>query len=85
MQQDDTIQQILERNARVEQYKTWETSKTRRGFLMLTTYITALIFLWIIDEHLFYLKALVPAAGYLLSTLTLPSLKSWWIKRFSKR
>jgi hypothetical protein len=28
-----------------------------------------------------FVVGLVPPAGYLLSTLTLPPLKRWWIKR----
>jgi hypothetical protein len=80
MEYNDQIQQILERNKRVEMDKAWETSLTRRGFIAIITYITALAFLYLIDNPLFWLNACVPAAGYILSTLSLPPLKRLWLK-----
>ena len=78
---DEQIQQILERNKRVETDKAWEVSWTRRLFIGAATYITAFIFLWLIGSPNFAASAFVPAIGYLLSTLTLPWLKNWWLKR----
>ena len=74
------IQAILARNARVEQEKAWETSLTRRGFIAMITYLTATLFLWLMGNPLFYLNSLVPAAGYVLSTLSLPWVKKFWMK-----
>lgn len=80
--QNDPIGQILERNKRVEADKAWETSKTRRGFLMVITYVTACCFLYAIGNDAFWINALVPTGGYLLSTLSLPRLKRWWLQTY---
>ncbi len=81
---NQNIADILERNRRVEAYKAWETSKTRRGFIMLITYITAVVFLHFIGNTEPFIHALVPTGGYLLSTLSLPQLRRWWLKTFIK-
>jgi hypothetical protein len=54
------LQEIRERNRRVEMNKAWETSLTRRLFIAVVTYCTATLFLWLIDVTLPYLNALVP-------------------------
>lgn len=83
--QDTDIQAIMERNKRVEIDKAWETSITRRGFIALLTYaITALLF-WINDLPIPLLQALIPAAAYLVSTLSLPWLKKHWLKKKYKK
>lgn len=51
--------------------------------IAILTYGTASVFLWIINASYPLLSALVPAGGYLLSTLSLPRIKRWWVKRFS--
>ena len=72
---------IKERNARVELDKAWETSLIRRFFIAVLTYIVAVVWLILINEPNALLKALVPVAGYLLSTLSLPVLRRWWGRR----
>lgn len=72
---------IRERNKRVELDKAWETSKTRRVFIVIITYIVASAWMVIIHESAWYYKALIPVAGYVLSTLSLPPLKKWWIQK----
>ncbi|TSC97029.1 MAG: Uncharacterized protein Greene101449_1332 [Candidatus Peregrinibacteria bacterium Greene1014_49] len=73
------ITAILERNKRVELDKAWEVSLTRRGFIALLTYgITALLF-WMNGLPRPLLQALIPAMAYVLSTLSLPWLKRWWM------
>ncbi len=80
----DKIQEKLEtieqRNKRVELDKAWETSFTRRGFIAGVTYLIAFWFMWSIGVNDAYLNALVPTGGYILSTLSLPFLKKYWIK-----
>ena len=79
-QSSPDIAAILERNKRVELDKAWEISITRRGFIALLTYgITALLF-WINALPIPFLQALIPAAAYVLSTLSLPWLKKIWMK-----
>ena len=81
MSTNQSIEAILERNKRVEADKAWEGSWTRRGFIALLTYATAVLFLWTTGNRSPFLAALFPPAGYLLSTLTLPPLKRWWMER----
>ena len=81
MTTNQSIEAILERNKRVEADKAWEGSWTRRGFIAVLTYATAIGILWSIGNPAPFLSALFPPAGYLLSTLTLPPLKAWWLRR----
>ncbi len=76
---------IKRRNKRVEADKAWETSKTRRALLALTTYALSLIVLVMINAPNPELTAFVPAVAYLLSTPTLPFFKRWWIKHLYRR
>ncbi len=78
----EKIENIQSRNARVEAEKAWETSKTRRACIAVFTYIVASLYLAFLGVPQFYLHAAVPTAGFLLSTLTLPFIKKWWMKRF---
>jgi len=82
---ESKIQAILERNKRVEADKAWEISLTRRGFISLMTYGIACLFLWLIESPNFYFTALVPTGGYIISTLSIPWLKTRWIKSRSER
>ncbi|OGN28384.1 MAG: hypothetical protein A3A33_05190 [Candidatus Yanofskybacteria bacterium RIFCSPLOWO2_01_FULL_49_25] len=75
---EQRIQNIEDRNQRVEIDKAWEVSWTRRLFIALVTYVIASIWIYIIRDSLPLLKAFVPTAGYLLSTLSLPVIKRWW-------
>lgn len=77
---DSSLQKIQERNERVELDKAWETSFVRRGFVACVTYAIAAWFMWSIGVEDAYLNALVPTGGYVLSTLSLPFLKRWWVK-----
>jgi hypothetical protein len=74
------LEVIKERNRRVENDKAWETSGFRKASITIFTYVAACIFLWLVAVPNFLLAAMVPALGYLLSTLSLPSLKRYWIK-----
>lgn len=76
------LQSIQERNKRVELDKAWEGSKTRRGIIALFTYVVVVIFLTIIGNGAPFVNALVPVCGYILSTLSLPVIKQWWIKTY---
>lgn len=74
------IAELRERNLRVEADKAWETSWTRRLFLAALTYVFAVLVLQSIDTPNVHLAAVWPPIGYLLSTLSLPPLKRWWLK-----
>ena len=79
------IEEIKQRNLRVEENKAWEVSWSRQLFIVASTYIIAGIWLVLIHDTFPWLKAFVPAIGYLLSTLSLPFIKKWWIKNHAKR
>lgn len=78
------LNHLHDRNRRVEAEKAWETSWTRRLWIAVITFFVALVWLFVIHEPLAWAKALIPAAGYILSTLTLPMIKSGWIARYEK-
>jgi len=79
------ILEIKDRNRRVERDKAWETSWTRRGLLVVFTYLAIFFYLWAIGIARPWLNAIVPAVGFLLSTLTLPFFKKVWIKHVNKK
>ena len=79
-----SIEDILKRNSRVELDKAWETSLTRRSTIAAITYVIASVFMWRIGVSEPMVNALVPTAGYLLSTLSLPFIKNLWIKSVTK-
>jgi hypothetical protein len=78
------IIELQARNARVEADKAWELSWTRGLFIAFATYIIAGVWLVAIGDTLPWAKALVPAVGYLLSTLSLPLIKRRWVRRFTR-
>lgn len=81
---EQEIENIKQRNQRVELDKTWETSWVRRIFIACITYAVAGFWLTLIGIENPWLNAFVPTGGYLLSTFSLSVLKNWWIKRKQK-
>ncbi len=76
------VRGLQERNRRVEAEKAWETSFVRVLSIALITYVVAGIVLYYIGVTNFFLAALVPVLGYILSTQSLPRVKRWWMERF---
>ncbi len=81
MEIEKEIEIIKERNQKVETDKDWETSWARRIFIAAITYVIAGIWLIMIGDSSPWLKSFVPTGGYVLSTLSLPFVKKWWIKK----
>lgn len=77
---ENRLIKIEERNKKVELDKKWEGSFTRRILLMIFTYLAIFLYFTAIGIKQAYLSAVVPTVGFLLSTLTLPLFKKWWIK-----
>jgi polyferredoxin len=75
---------IQERNARVEADKAWETSLFRKVLVAAITYVIASVAMYSIGVEDFYFGAIIPTIGFLLSTLTIPSIKKWWIRKYFK-
>ncbi len=76
---EQRIAKIEQRNKRVEIDKAWETSWARRILLVIFTYLSVGFYLQVIMIPHPWLNAIVPSLGFLLSTLTLPFFKRWWI------
>ena len=77
---EQRVQTIEERNRKVEDDKAWETSWTRRMLLMLFTYLAIGVYLWAIQIPKPWINAIVPAVAFMMSTLTMPFFKKWWMK-----
>jgi uncharacterized membrane protein YoaK (UPF0700 family) len=75
------IELLKTRNQRVEADKAWEVSWSRRLLIALITFIVASIWLRVIEENNVFFKAVVPTAGYLLSTISIPFIKKFWINK----
>lgn len=78
------ISKIESRNAKVEFDKVWETSWTRKILLIIFTYLSIALYLQAINVDRPWLNAIVPAVGFLLSTLTLATFKKLWGKYIYK-
>lgn len=75
------IDKIEKRNKRVEKDKAWEVSTLRKILIIIMTYIFAVLYLTIADTTNPFLGAVVPCAGFFLSTQTLKFIKNKWLKQ----
>ena len=76
------LNEIKKRNQRVELDKKWETSYTRKIFIMLITYFVVVIYSVMIQKmDSIWLSSLVPVIGFLLSTLSLKMIRKIWGKK----
>ena len=76
------IEQIKERNKRVELDKKWEMSWTRKICIMILTYIVVIIYSYVIRKYdNILLSSLVPVIGFALSTLSLKGIRYFWEKK----
>jgi hypothetical protein len=81
---EQEIEQIKERNARVEADKAWETSIFRKVIISVFTYILTAVVFYLIGVREYLLNAFIPTLGYFLSVQSLPFIKSWWIEKVYK-
>lgn len=73
------IENIKERNKRVELDKRWETSWTRKICICILTYIVVIIYSYVIRKYdNILLSSLVPVIGFTLSTLSLKYIRKIW-------
>lgn len=84
MNLEERVAKIEVRNKLVEQNKAWETSWTRKILLICFTYIAIAAYLKFVVGINPWINAIVPAVGFLLSTLTLPWFKTVWAKYIYK-
>ena len=82
---DQEISKIKERNSKVEADKAWETSLFRKALIAILTYAVIVLFFYFADLQKPFINAIVPAMGFVLSTLSVPVFKNLWIKHFYKK
>jgi hypothetical protein len=75
------IEEIKKRNQRVEVDKAWETSWTRKIVISILTYIVIVIFFYFAQLPKPFINAIIPSIAFVLSTLTVPLFKKWWLKK----
>jgi len=73
------IIEIEKRNKRVEGDKAWETCMLRKILILIMTYIFAVIYTSLANTNNPFLGAVVPCAGFFLSTQSINLIKKWWI------
>ena len=82
---EQRVKNIEKRNNSVEINKAWETSLTRKLLIILFTYFTIAAYLKFIVGIDPWINAIVPAVGFLLSTLTFPFFKQLWTTYIYKK
>ena len=78
---EEKINEIEKRNHRVEQDKAWETSFLRKILIIVFTYIFAVLYLKLADTTNPWFGAVVPCAGFYLSTQSIKFVKNLWLKK----
>lgn len=78
------LEEIKARNKRVESDKAWETSWTRRFLILVLTYCVIVIFFLVTKLPDPFANAVVPSVAFVLSTLTVPLFKTWWLNNIHK-
>lgn len=64
--------------------KAWETSLSRRGLLIIFTYLAVGVYMNAMGISNPWINAIIPSLGFLLSTLTLGFFKKLWLKYIYK-
>lgn len=73
------IEQIKQRNQKVELDKKWETSITRKICICVLTYIVVIIYSYLTSKiNNIFLSSLVPVIGFTLSTISLNFVRKLW-------
>ncbi|MFA5992741.1 MAG: hypothetical protein WC796_03480 [Candidatus Pacearchaeota archaeon] len=73
------IEKIKERNKRVEKDKAWEKSWTRKIIIAVLTYVVIVIFFFFAGLPNPFANSIVPAAAFIISTLSLSLFKRIWV------
>ena len=75
---------LKHRNRLTDLDKAWDASAIRAVLLMGFTYLTLVVYLHALGIKSAWQNAVVPAAGFMLSMLSMPSVKSIWLHIFFK-
>ncbi len=82
MDLEKEIEQIKQRNKKVELDKKWETCWTRRICICVLTYIVVIIYSYLVRNYdNILLSSLVPVIGFTLSTASLKVVRKFWEKK----
>ena len=81
---EEEVAKIKLRNIKVEQNKAWETSIFRKLTIAALTYIVMCLLMSQLDVERFYLSAIIPTLGFVLSTLSLNFFKRIWVRYSGK-
>lgn len=84
MDLEKRVEAIEQRNKKVEADKAWEISWSRRTIIVGFTYLFIGLVLTSMHVQKPWLNAVIPAIGFLLSTLSLPLLKTYWERHIYK-
>ena len=76
---------IEQRNKKVGLDKAWETSWARKIIIAILTYTTIVLFFFVAQLPKPFINSIIPTAGFVLSTLSLPFFKKLWIKYRAKK
>ena len=76
---------VKQRNKKVEADKAWETSNTRTVLVGVLTYIVIVVFFKVAGLPKPFLNSVIPALAFLVSTLTIPLFKKYWLKSVHKK
>jgi hypothetical protein len=82
---EDRLAAIEERNRRVEADKAWEISWERRVLIAVVTFFATLVVFRYADTTKPWLAGLLAVIGFIISTLTMPILKSHWVKHILEK
>ena len=74
------IELIKQRNKRVETEKSWETSWSRKFMIAILTYTVIAILFFFIGTPDPLENAVVPSIAFILSTLSGPFVKKFWLR-----
>jgi hypothetical protein len=74
------VETIKSRNKKVEADKAWETSISRKVLIAILTYLVIVLFFFMANLPKPFANAIVPTLGFILSTLTVPIFKKFWLK-----
>jgi len=77
------IEQIKERNARVEADKAWEVSNFRTFIIAVIIYLIELRYF--INSGNYFINALVTALGFIVSVQSFTFIKKRWLKKHRKQ
>lgn len=75
---EERLDDIENRNTRVEQDKRWETSLTRKITIAILTYFVIVLFFIVAELPKPFINPIVPTVGFVLSTLSLPYIRKIW-------